>query len=270
MYRILDTIFTSRTRILLLLTFFSNVRNTGFLRGLAEEFGESTNSVRTELLRLADAELILSCDNGRRRYYRANPRHPLFPELRDLSHKTLGLDCIRQILAPRRDIQLVLVIGAYARGRDSGTIELMIVGRDKDPDVDGLIIRAEEASGRCIRPFLFSEKQFLTLRRSLRLDHVLVLREDAGAAEKLLESYRDPRWGNDDQWKLDVRWDTDTRKVTESPLDSISSPTSQQPGRGQNQQQNQQQDHKENEQAEQGSSHQTKSRHKHPPSHHFY
>gem|GEM_PF-157264 len=224
MYRILDTIFTSRTRILLLLTFFSNVRNTGFLRGFAEEFGESTNSVRTELLRLADAGLILSCDNGRRRYYRANPRHPLYPELRNITHKTLGLDGIRQLLATRADVQLVLVIGAYARGRDSGTVELMIVGRDKHPDVDGVIAQAEEAAGRNIRPFLFSEKQFLELRRSLRLDDVLVLREDEGAAGKLLEGYRDPRWAGDPQWKSDIRWDMDTCKDTESPLDGVADP----------------------------------------------
>lgn len=221
----LGTIITSRTRILLLLTFFSNVRNTGFLRGLAEEFGDSTNSVRTELLRLADAGLILSRDNGRRRYYRANPRHPLFPELRNLVHKSLGLDKVREVLSTRSDLQLVLVIDAYARGRDSGTIELMIIGRDEPLDLDGLVTKAEEVSGRAIRTFLFSEKQFLELRRSLRLDHVLVLREDDGAAEKLLEKFRDPRWEGDEAWRKDIRWMTDTMERAESQLESVPRPS---------------------------------------------
>ena len=224
MYRILDTIFTSRTRVHLLLTFFSNVRNTGFLRRMAEEFGESTNSVHTELLRLADAGLILSRDIGRRRYYRANPRHPLYPELRNLAQKALGLDDIRQILAKCRDVQLVLVIGAYSRGRDSGTIELMIVGREKKPDMDGIIAQAEEASGRSVRPFLFSEKQFLELRRSLPLDDVLVLRDVEGAADKLLEAYRDPRWDGDAQWKSDIRWSADTCLEIPSPFDCTPEP----------------------------------------------
>ncbi len=225
LHRLLSTIITSRTRILLLLTFFSNVRNTGFLRGLAEEFGDSTNSVRTELLRLADAGLILSRDNGRRRYYRANPRHPLFPELRNLVHKSLGLDQVRQVLSSREDMQLVLAIGTYARGRDSGTIELMIVGRDEPPDLDGIVTRAEETCGRAIRPFLFSEQQFLQLRRSLRLDHVLVLREDEGAAQKLLESFRDPRWEGDEEWRKDICWMTDTLDPAETQLDSVPRPS---------------------------------------------
>ena len=220
----ITALITSRTRNLLLLTFFSNVRNTDFLRGLAGEFGESTNSVRNELHRLADAGLLLSRDNGQRRYYRANPRHPLFPELRNLVHKSLGLDPVRQILSGREDVQLVLVIGPYARGRDSGTIELMIVGRDKRPDLEDLIIRAEEASGRHIQPFLFSEKQFVESRRTLRLDDVLVLLEDEGAADTLLDSYSDPRWDGDEQWTRDIRWRTDTRVDFDSPLDDVRPP----------------------------------------------
>ncbi len=220
----IGSLITSRTRNLLLLTFFSNVRNTGYLRGFAEEFCESTNSVRTELLRLADAGLLASRDIGRRRYYRANPRHPLYPELRNIVHKSMGLDQVRELLSGREDVLLVLAIGAYARGRDSGTIELMIVGRDGRPELDGFIAQAELASGRCIRPFLFSKKQFLELRRTLRLDDVLVLLEDEGAADELLERYRDPRWDGDDHWARDIRWETDTIEEVKSELVDVGSP----------------------------------------------
>ena len=45
----LDSLITSKTRLRLLIKFFLNIANKGYLNGLANEFGESTNSVRKEL-----------------------------------------------------------------------------------------------------------------------------------------------------------------------------------------------------------------------------
>ena len=80
----LDTLITSRTRIKLLLKFFSNSSNAAYLRSLAEEFGESTNSVRVELNRLTEAGLLESEASGNTILYQANTRSPLFPEIRNM------------------------------------------------------------------------------------------------------------------------------------------------------------------------------------------
>ena len=45
----LDSLITSKTRLRLLIKFFLNIANKGYLNSLASEFGESTNSVRKEL-----------------------------------------------------------------------------------------------------------------------------------------------------------------------------------------------------------------------------
>ena len=42
----LETIIKSKTRLNLLVKFFVNIANEGYLNSLATEFGESTNSVR--------------------------------------------------------------------------------------------------------------------------------------------------------------------------------------------------------------------------------
>ena len=68
----LDTLITSKTRIKLLLKFFSNKSNSAYLRSLAEEFGKSTNSVRIELNRLAEAGLLESEPSGNTVLYKAN------------------------------------------------------------------------------------------------------------------------------------------------------------------------------------------------------
>ena len=67
----LDTIITSKTRIKLLMKFFLNPGTKAYLRELAAEFGESTNSVRIELNRLTDAKLLKSTNFGRKIIYSA-------------------------------------------------------------------------------------------------------------------------------------------------------------------------------------------------------
>ena len=51
----IETLISSKTRIKLLLKFFLNSNTTAYLRGLEEEFGESTNSIRLELNRFEKA-----------------------------------------------------------------------------------------------------------------------------------------------------------------------------------------------------------------------
>jgi DNA-binding transcriptional regulator PaaX len=68
---LLDSIVTSKTRVKLLLKFFAH-NNSGYLRSLAKEFEESTNSVRVELNRLTDAGLLLAEDEGITKIYKAN------------------------------------------------------------------------------------------------------------------------------------------------------------------------------------------------------
>ena len=46
MQTMLDTLIQSKTRLKLLLRFFLNPESSAYLRGLAQEFDESTNAVR--------------------------------------------------------------------------------------------------------------------------------------------------------------------------------------------------------------------------------
>ena len=51
----LDQLIKSKTRLRLLLKFFISQANRGYLNGLANEMGESTNSIRKELNHLHGA-----------------------------------------------------------------------------------------------------------------------------------------------------------------------------------------------------------------------
>src|SRR3546814_17919094 len=87
----LEALISSKTRIKLLLRLFLNPENTAYLRGLADEFGESTNSVRVELNRFEKAEMVTSSSSGNKKIYRANPSQPLYGELPSILITYIGI-----------------------------------------------------------------------------------------------------------------------------------------------------------------------------------
>ncbi len=66
----LETLISSKTRIKLLLRLFLNPSSTAYLRGMAEEFDESTNSVRLELNRFEGSGMLLSENQGNKKVVR--------------------------------------------------------------------------------------------------------------------------------------------------------------------------------------------------------
>lgn len=126
----LDTLITSKTRIKLLTKFFVNASNSGYLRGLAKEFNESTNAIRKELNKLTKAGYLVLIENGKyKKYYKANKKHPLFSTVHSLVLKNLGLDSlVKSILERMGNIKRIVVVGDYAQGIDSGEIEVMVDG----------------------------------------------------------------------------------------------------------------------------------------------
>ena len=148
----LDSLVTSKTRVKLLLKFFAHA-NSGYLRSLAKEFDESTNSVRVELNRLTEAGLLLSEDEGKTKVYRANNAHPFFSEITGMVSKFLGLDELMEKIVTRMgNVEKAIIVGDYAQGVDSGTIDLILVGRDLDLEyLDFIVNKTFEKINRKVR-----------------------------------------------------------------------------------------------------------------------
>jgi hypothetical protein len=125
----LDSLITSKTRIRLLVKFFINAANAGYLRGLATEMNENTNAIRKELNNLSEAGYIVRDASEAKVMYRANTAHPLFATLQQMIRKHIGIDrIIAQILERMGEVTRIFVLGDYAQGIDSGRIEIVIEG----------------------------------------------------------------------------------------------------------------------------------------------
>lgn len=179
MKSMLTSLVTSATRANLLLRFFSNPDASSYLRELANEFSVSTNSVREELNRLTEAKLLTSFKNGREVRYQASPKHPLFNELVSIAKKTLGIDYILEhIVQQLGDLKLALVIDDYAIGRDSGILDLVLVGELDQTRLARLVARTEGLIQRKVRTLCLTQDEFKELKSVLEQRPQLVLWTD--------------------------------------------------------------------------------------------
>jgi hypothetical protein len=143
---------------------------------LAKEFNVSTNAVREELNQLTRAQLLKSEKNGRNVFYRANTEHALFPELRSIVSKAMGVDqVVDGILTRLGDLKHAYIIDDYAQGKDNGVIDLLLVGNFNHHHLYDLITKTEKYIHRKIRSLLLSEEEFDQFKLTLSSKpHLLV------------------------------------------------------------------------------------------------
>ena len=59
--------------------------------------------------------------------------HPMFENLQSVVRKHLGIeDIVNKVLDKIGSIQKIMLLGDYAKGIDSGTIDILIIGKDID------------------------------------------------------------------------------------------------------------------------------------------
>lgn len=155
----LESLITSKTRIKLLLKFFLNINNQGYLRSLEHEFNESTNGIRQELNRFEHAGLLVTETEGNKKLYRANTGHPLFKDLNSIILKFVGVEeLIERVIDRLGNVQQVYLEGRIAQGLESDIIDLLIVGDDIDRNyLSALVEKTEPLLKRKIRYLVFDE-----------------------------------------------------------------------------------------------------------------
>lgn len=150
------TLISSKTRIKLLLKFFLNSSTVSYLRGLEQEFGESSNSIRIELNRFEKSGLLKSFTKGNKKFFQANIGHPLFDDIHNIVKKHIGFDkIIVDILEKLGELEKVYVLGAFAKGLDSPVIDLMLIGNINKTYFIQLVEKVEKLIERRIRYIVY-------------------------------------------------------------------------------------------------------------------
>lgn len=166
----LSSLIASKMRVQILMRLFLNPESRTYLRELSCEFGASPGHLRSELLRLSQAGLLTGEKVGRQILYQANRSHPLYPELQSMMRKALGMDRILDSIVERLgNLEAAYLTGDYAQGRDTGIVDLVLVGDINRRALDDLVVKTERHIDRRIRTLVLSGDEFREMTDSGRL-----------------------------------------------------------------------------------------------------
>jgi hypothetical protein len=183
---LLGGLITSKTRIEILMRLFANPQRRAHLRELAGELAASPSQVKTELAHLTHSGLLLNARAGNRIQFSANPAHPLFPELCAMVGKALGMDRILESIVRRLGrLELALLVGDYALGRDSGLIDLVLVGAIDRRNLADLVAKTERHIARKIHASVLSGEEYAGRAHTLTAEpHLVLWKANADGADR--------------------------------------------------------------------------------------
>lgn len=159
-----DILISSKTRIKILLKFFLNGNSVSYLRGLEEEFGDSTNAIRLELNKFEKAGFLTSYVEGNKKLFKANKNHLLFKDIQSMLMKITGLNhLVDYVMQHIGNLEKVYLVGRLANGLESELIELVFIGDINMPYLEELIGKAEKKLNKkitfiCYKPEAFDIK----------------------------------------------------------------------------------------------------------------
>jgi len=158
----IEILISSKTRIKLLIKFFLNSNNTSYLRNLEEEFGESTNAIRLELNKFEKAGFLNSYAEGNKKIFTANTQHPLFNDINRIIMKMVGIEYIMSYILERvGDLERLYLTGDLAKGQNSNTVEIILIGNNiNNVFLNEQISKAEKKINKKIHYLIFTLKEF--------------------------------------------------------------------------------------------------------------
>ena len=142
-------------------------------REIERQSGLADGTVRQELKRLLGLGVVESRIDGNRTYYRANTRHPLYPDIRNLVLKTDGLVEALRTALESADIPLAFVFGSLAAGTEQAEsdVDLFVIGTVSLRQLGKLLSGVAAQVGREINPHIFTAEEFA--RRQKARDHFI-------------------------------------------------------------------------------------------------
>lgn len=141
-----------------------------YVSDLASHLAVRPSSLQRDLARLAEGGVLRRRRDGNRVYFKADPDCPIFPELRQILAKTVGLvDVLREVLAPfATSIHCAFVYGSVARLEEvtESDVDLILIGNVGLAEIAAPLRTARERLARQVNPSVYSATEFAKKARS--------------------------------------------------------------------------------------------------------
>ena len=158
----LSILLSSRTRAEIFRLLFSGLQEELHIREIQRRSGLNDSTIRQELKKLADLDLISGRKDSNRIYYSANKENPLYHEIQNLVIKTSGLvDVLKASLKDKR-IRIAFVFGSIPRGEinSESDVDIMVIGEIGLRRLSGLLSGISERIGREVNPYILNRAEF--------------------------------------------------------------------------------------------------------------
>jgi predicted nucleotidyltransferase len=162
--KVLQNLFSSNVRVALLTHFFTHPDERFYARELARRLEEHYNAVWRELSNLEAIGLLASEEHAGVKYYRLNPKFPIYEELKRIIIKTTGLgQTLREALKRLGVVDWAFIYGSVAAGDEDllSDIDLMLVGEVDLMALSEVIAGLEDQLGRAINYLVLSQAELV-------------------------------------------------------------------------------------------------------------
>ena len=123
----LEKLFTSGIRADIMSLLFNNPDEKFYVREIARLINKNPSGVKRELDKLHEMDLVITEKEGNLKYFNVNRNSPLFPELKGLIAKTLGLPGALKSVLKALEAKTAFIYGPYINNTNRPSLNLFAV-----------------------------------------------------------------------------------------------------------------------------------------------
>jgi len=131
----LESLIASKTRRVLLNTFFSNPSSEYYTRQLSTLHRISAGTVHREVRQLVASGLLNERSVGNIKLFTLNKRNPVYEEIKNIINKTEGVTkLVKEAVGGVKGVKVAFIYGSYAKGdqRQDSDIDIFLIGDKLD------------------------------------------------------------------------------------------------------------------------------------------
>lgn len=158
----LHKLFGSEARVKVLSLFMLHPASEFYLREIAQRTGLPVRAVERVVRSLTEIGLLHRERRGNSVYFSVNREFPIFPELKALFLKTVGLgDRLRELFARAGSVNVAFIFGSYAKNQEDITsdVDVFVVGELLPGELTRALMDLEREVGRSINVILFTSQE---------------------------------------------------------------------------------------------------------------
>ncbi len=160
----LEKLFTSGIRADIMSLLFNSPDEKFYVREIARLVRRNPSGVKKELDKLSEMGLITSEKEGNLKYFKVNKNSTLFPELKGLIAKSLGLPGALKSVLKASETKTAFIYGTYTKNPNTPSLNLFIVSDSNHLKKN--IEDVEKRFGREIRFTVMREAEYRTKKKA--------------------------------------------------------------------------------------------------------